>query len=531
MRSTAKSIFTGGSQAAPEVLTAQNHRLPETAPSTPPIPLPLEKPFAPQLNQPSWTPHTPFAVDKHSSHQATDYHYNTKGLKRVETVQETWTRRTPPVVAGKKRPGIFDSSPSRRPEEVTSEPLLKRRRVASSRHRLDHYGVFDKSVPVQLRENSGQPTSPLFFSYSQHSRPRLPARFSSSEAAARMLSKSREDSGVKVVTLARGSFSGLSPPGQPPPSSLSAMSSDRSSLPPPSLSNDSRESSDPLRLLASVGVIELLELDARPTFIVDIGDEANYAPDPSSLQILFANSALRSSPTTWELVVGKVSSSASDEPRAHASNQFRRWLLKTTVPGESLAVNPSPVEHGGIVWTCNTLRKRLRIVSGVVPAPPAASIPSTTTLNEFFVPSPLSARTSGARAEVHPALASEPQDYFGGTIATGIEDPMQSVNLDHSVEEQATILGRSELPTPSHPSFTNECVLQAHAAGEVDPFYRTEKPARVQDVGFFDWTRLPLTSTLPSHIEFARSIDWANTPLGPIEYWPNDLRTMCNLIM
>jgi hypothetical protein len=50
-------------------------------------------------------------------------------------------------------------------------------------------------------------------------------------------------------------------------------------------------------------------------------------------------------------------------------------------------------------------------------------------------------------------------------------------------------------------------------------------------MGFFDWTRLSISSSLPPHIQFARAIDWASTPLGPIEYWSNDLRAMCNLIM
>ena len=47
----------------------------------------------------------------------------------------------------------------------------------------------------------------------------------------------------------------------------------------------------------------------------------------------------------------------------------------------------------------------------------------------------------------------------------------------------------------------------------------------------FDWTRLPMSAALPRHIQFARSIDWAATPLGPIEDWAFDLRAMCNLIM
>jgi hypothetical protein len=47
----------------------------------------------------------------------------------------------------------------------------------------------------------------------------------------------------------------------------------------------------------------------------------------------------------------------------------------------------------------------------------------------------------------------------------------------------------------------------------------------------FDWTRLPMSAALPRHIQFARSVDWASTPLGPIENWSFDLRAMCNLVM
>jgi PAS domain S-box-containing protein len=51
------------------------------------------------------------------------------------------------------------------------------------------------------------------------------------------------------------------------------------------------------------------------------------------------------------------------------------------------------------------------------------------------------------------------------------------------------------------------------------------------EVGFFDWTRLEVSPSLPRHIQFARSIDWDSTALGPIEYWSADLRAMSNLIM
>ncbi|PSN67097.1 hypothetical protein BS50DRAFT_493331 [Corynespora cassiicola Philippines] len=449
--------------------------------------------------------------------------------------------KTPPAVAGTKRPVQPDQTPER-PQVPASEPLHKRRRVQSrTRHSLDHFS-FQKTV--QQLHDGDQPPSPLFFSNSRRKRPHLPARFSSSEAAARMLSKTRgEEGGIKTVTLARGTFSGLSPPGAT--SAPSGRSSERSSLPRTS-SPDGRDRSDPLRLLGSVGIVELLEQDTRPTFIVDIGDASNYTPGSSSLQILFANSALRADAHTWELVAGR---SSRDELAAHASTQFKGWLLSTIVQGESLDLNPSPVEHGGIVWSCYTLRKRLRVVSGAVSSSVAPSIPSTSASNEFAIPSSSSAALASGDMDMSSSSAhfNEPQDYFGNSIAAVVNDkdpdprPVSAVTaiaLDNVKIGTTDAFGgpwprpdRLDLaPLDGHPSFTNECVLRAHTAGEVDSFHR-EEPSPPHEQGFFDWTRLSLSPSLPRHIQFARSVDWASTPLGPIEFWSNDLRAMCNLIM
>ncbi|KAJ4365499.1 hypothetical protein N0V95_000434 [Ascochyta clinopodiicola] len=296
----------------------------------------------------------------------------------------------PPALAGSKRP-----PPRTRDDAPATEPLHKRRRLHThARRSLDLFPCAERPPP----RYDGHPLSPLFFS-SKRARPHLPARFSSSEAAARMLSKTRaEDGGIKTVTLARGTFSGLSPPGTT--SGASGRGSERSSIPRASPS-DARERSDPLKLLGSVGVVELLEHDARPTFIVDMGDYTNYAPDSPSLHVLFANSALRANSSIWDTIAGKSSEHSTDEASSLASHQFRAWLLSTATKGDEQDTTPVLLEHHGI---------------------------------------------------------------------------------DH-------------------------------------------------DVGFFDWTRLSLSPSLPRHIQFARAIDWASTPLGPIEYWSNDLRAMCNLIM
>lgn len=66
-------------------------------------------------------------------------------------------------------------------------------------------------------------------------------------------------------------------------------------------------------------------------------------------------------------------------------------------------------------------------------------------------------------------------------------------------------------------------------AGAGDPDHFPVYPHTA--AGFFDWTRLPNSPALPRHIQFALSIDWASTALGPIDDWPTELRSMCNLIM
>ncbi|KAF2199914.1 hypothetical protein GQ43DRAFT_375115 [Delitschia confertaspora ATCC 74209] len=361
-----------------------------------------------------------------------------------------------------------------------------------------------------------------------------------------MLSKtSQEETGIKTVTLARGTFSGLSPPG------VTSASSGRSSEPSSVLtasSPDGRDKNEAVRMLSQVGIVELLEHDSRPTFIVDIADPSNFA-DSSDLHILFANSALRANSFVWELVSGRTSDQPADDLTLHASNQFKGWLLSTVIQGENLAVDPNPVEHGGIVWSCYTLRKRLRVATGNI-APSATSvIPSTSASSEFALPFPASAShqpRNSPKVAAGPNAPHEPQDYFGSSVRTAINDHakeqssspwphngLQQTAPETSQQAQFSIApGKVNLPpVDGHPSFTNECVLSANCAGDVDAFLRNSSSPKEQEVGFFDWTRLPLTSYLPPHIQFARSIDWASTALGPIEYWSSDLRTMCNLIM
>ncbi|ORY14157.1 hypothetical protein BCR34DRAFT_479945 [Clohesyomyces aquaticus] len=361
-----------------------------------------------------------------------------------------------------------------------------------------------------------------------------------------MLSKTREENdSIKTVKLARGTFNGLSPPGIASAPNGRA-SSERSSLPRTS-SPDGRDRNDPLRLLGSIGIVELLEQDPRPTLIVDIGDSSNYTPGSVALQVLFANGALRASPSIWEAIAGRSYdfTSTPDDAASQASSQFKTWLLSTVAHGELLDTNPPSVEHAGLVWSCYTIRKRLRVASAALFSLASSSIPSTSASAEFAIPSSSSLPPTSSHDIAAPTPSrqpSEPQDYFGNSVPALreqlVEEPVAQSSPDPVAAEASNAAGtvwtkpdKVDMPNNAYSSFTNECVLRARTAGDVDAFHRISDTPQDHDIGFFDWTRLSLSDALPRHIQFARSIDWASTPLGPIEYWSNDLRAMCNLIM
>ncbi|KAK8204453.1 hypothetical protein BKA81DRAFT_360868 [Phyllosticta paracitricarpa] len=441
----------------------------------------------------------------------------------------------PSKPAEKRSANHATSAPKVKPP---SEPLHKRRKLHTrSRHTLDHLGF---SWPP--RDKKPQPPSPLFFSNTKRARPPLPARFSSSEAAARMMSNAREDSGIRTVTLARGTLA-TSSPGQ-------RASFERSRASP--ASPDSRDKELP-RGLSQIGIAELLEHDGRPTFIVDLGDPSVYGP--GYMNIVYANAALRSSTGLVDLITGKVVNDAKDASALRGFAQFKTWLSSAVVNGESLDVCLPGLLYSDLTWNAYTLRKRYRVVSGnyamSLPSEASLSIPSSATTQPppsatLLVPNdeperPADTDAVETNAEDYFALPNVPGPPADTPIQNSLLPPSQDTGTDLPDTPSAIaatgltnrILGTSDIMSmSSHPSISNECVLRAAVAGDVDSFFGSDPSIHLRkELGFFDWTRLTITSNLPKHIRFARSIDWAATPLGPIEHWSADLRNYANLVM
>ncbi|KJZ71551.1 hypothetical protein HIM_09089 [Hirsutella minnesotensis 3608] len=356
---------------------------------------------------------------------------------------------------------------------------------------------FSPSPARSRREGS---FSPLFFSHTPSRLLTRPCNPTASDMAASMLPRGRDDpsGSVTTVKLPRASISSTSPAMSGSTGGSMSSSMDMST---PSMSSEPRHVG--LQTVQGIGAIELLEHDDRPTFLLDLLSPHN-ASCPG-LNILYYNSSLRSSSEIHNL----IAVDCDDPPIPEGFERFKSWAYESQKHDATKPTQPS-YEYGGITWMSTTLRHRFRFISGNVKASPPRPASPTPVLSESLTTEPLHSDPPVSpltrSIPISPVEQMEdPPDYFGDAI-NGLPTDGQSLQASTSNLEQTA--------GPGHPDeFTNQ-VLQLQPTKTV-----------------FDWTRIPVTDSVPEHIKFARSVDWASTALGPISEWSYDLRAMSNLIM
>ncbi|KAH7256664.1 hypothetical protein BKA59DRAFT_81231 [Fusarium tricinctum] len=382
-------------------------------------------------------------------------------------------------------------------EPVMHPSPIKKARTGASPPRKVELPNQNASLDPSKRGKQQGPLSPLFFSHTSSRHVHRPASFPTTDPAVSMLSRMREDpaGGVTTLKLPRASVSSISP-GR----SESTPGSWGSSMDAPthSATPDSRALPPGLQMLQGVGVIEFLEQDERPTFLIDLENSANASR--AGLHILYYNASLRSAHEVLQYLSVDQEDASSDTD----FGRFKSWIM---TPYKSRASADTAVTHvyAGITWTLSTLRRRFRFISAHASFATPRSSTALPLIDERAASETRSVGQSPEMPVTPDAELIDAPDYFGDT------EPLHA-NFDGRSRDGDTIMGGGE--TRLHPDdFTNQ-VFQS-------------QPAR----SIFDWTKIPMSDSLPPHIKFARSIDWAATPLGPIEDWPAELRSMSNLIM
>lgn len=377
----------------------------------------------------------------------------------------------------------MDQAPAKKPRTLASPP--RRFEMPSS-----------VMMPPQFLPSSNDGAfspSPLFFS---HTPPRplgRPTNSAPPDVTAGMLSRARDDAAaITTVKLPRGSVCSS------PAMTGSSMSSSLD-LSLPTLSPDGRSLPASLQKVQSIGAIEFVEHDERPTFLVDLSNPPDVKQ--SGLNILYYNGALRSCADMYALL-----SADNQNTTTQAFDRFKAWAYHPHISDSSVPF-PTHRHYGGTDWTSTTLRQRFRFISANSTAHasrPRLSRPSSVE----SVPSAVAESPLGQSMPITPeGDNSDLPDYFGDAATAALKPGLAPTLNDIQTETKYSDDRR-------HPDdFTNQ-VLQLQPTKSV-----------------FDWTRIPITDTLPEHIKFAKSVDWASTPLGPMSEWTSDLRAMSNLIM
>ncbi|QPG96064.1 hypothetical protein C2857_003038 [Epichloe festucae Fl1] len=367
------------------------------------------------------------------------------------------------------------------------------------------------SSPAVPSVNRDGPLSPLFFSHNPSRRTGRPTG-TSPDISASMFSRTAVDvpsEDVTTVKLPHANVNSMS--------SVVSRSTTTGSLgssvdmPASALSPDVRITSPSLAQVQNIGAIELVEQDDRPTFLIDLLYPTLTASPRLCLHVLYCNASLRSSQELLKL----VGTEAGDLGDAGSYDRFVSWA--TCLPtGRASQDSASMASHiyGGMTWSCATVRQRFRFISAdsnltrsyTRPASPLSlavkNVPIATGCSAI---SQDISSTPAADPVAEPSIC--PSDYFGDAVPEEQDEDVIMETLPANFIDDAGASLR-------HPDdFTNQVLLQ--------------QPVKQ----FFDWTKLPLDDSLPDHIKFAKTRDWASTSLGPMTDWPSDLRTMSSLVM
>jgi len=195
----------------------------------------------------------------------------------------------------------------------------------------------------------------------------------------------------------------------------------------------------------------------------------------------------------------------SNHPRAYVD--FRQWVTSVTPHDDSKDVFPLSFVYSNLLWTGSTVRQRWRFISGNF---------------LWSANAPLRDLSSGPPIEVSGSLQSHrlPETVIKSVSQIEGSSMAASTTLVSSKQHQ-TPSKRTDPPKASDGSSTNTGSSQSKASIQL----------AAPEKAVSDWTAQDPKGVLSPHLAFARTIDWANTPLGPMEEWSPEFNQVTNLVM
>lgn len=222
--------------------------------------------------------------------------------------------------------------------------------------------------------------------------------------------------------------------------------------------------------LESVGLLCALENDVRASFVIDTSFSP---PQDGALNLVYSNPALSKSAALLSKLTGNDALQASFVDVVQPRVAFAHWLWGR-LDIMDLAVKGDAYLFADHLWWATTVAGgHHRVVSGVSIA---------------FL------RKEGAEDE---------RPYSD-----------ERIDMRHHVKPE------------NLPQYLPERLPAEHGRMDIPP-----GATSASQFGPFDYTRDPPCPHMSDHVLYFRSIDWAKTPLGPMDSWSPQLRCIVNMIL
>ncbi|KAL6708618.1 hypothetical protein ACN47E_002599 [Coniothyrium glycines] len=237
---------------------------------------------------------------------------------------------------------------------------------------------------------------------------------------------------------------------------------------------------------------EFLDCDSRPTLIIDL--DPDYIVDHRHcIRPVYSNPALHDE--LLESITRAPATTGDPAIDTTTHEQFQTWATGTSRCNDSRDVFPLTLHYRNLLWTGYTVRRRWRVISG----------------NALFKTSDL------PRGDLQSALPSSAHSLRRQT-----PESARAATPPPAVGENSQV-GQSKSP-PSAALTKDSSKDTSGSSGSAVIIVTPDNMVP-------DWTVPNPVGTLPDHVLFVRSVDWASTPLGPMAQWSLQFREIVNILM
>lgn len=235
------------------------------------------------------------------------------------------------------------------------------------------------------------------------------------------------------------------------------------------------DANTPRQELSDLSLQAFLDVDARPTFILDVLSQEAAIHSAIVTRPAYCNDALLAKPGLYERISGRADTEYEEKVWVLQYMSFRQWLL-----GDETRDNKSsPKYYEGYTWSASLVQHRWMVVSGL----------------DGLCPSQETSKNDSPEAREKHALSGARDNV--GDSANKSAVPLEFVDLGVA------------------PSIT-----LARMAARLE----------LADSGSFRTQSITTRDQSP-HMQLFHSLDWSKTSLGPTNDWSPQLQAITNLVL